>query len=93
MPLEELHLRRARCHKFGPCKGGGGPAHQLAKMFGISKPEEAWTVLKEAAAGDAAAKQKVEAVLGERGAKFDAGWMEAKLAKMAEKLEQRAGAS
>eukprot|EP01052_Picozoa_sp_SAG31_P033211 SAG31_NODE_3726_length_3943_cov_3.054588_1_plen_341_part_10 len=46
-----------------------GPAHRLAQAFGVDL-EQAWGLIKQAHAGDEAAKAKLELALGKMKAKF-----------------------
>lgn len=76
---------------WGHCRGrSGGPAHQLAEALGIDK-HEAWHLIELAASGDAAAKEKIAAAFPDedQANKMDAAWLEAKLAKKADKMASK----
>jgi len=71
----------------GHCHGRGGPAHKIAQALGIDK-HEAWHLIELAAGGDAAAQEKIAAAFtdADQAKQLDAAWLEAKLAKKAEKM-------
>eukprot|EP01052_Picozoa_sp_SAG31_P019740 SAG31_NODE_1453_length_8285_cov_11.761544_1_plen_500_part_00 len=76
---------------WGHCRGrSGGPAHQLAEALGIDK-HEAWHLIELAASGDSAAKEKIAAAFPDKDQanKMDAAWLEAKLAKKADKMANK----
>lgn len=70
-------------HDGGHCRGRGGPANKIAQALGVDK-HEAWRLIEAAAGGDAAAQEKLSAIPDAEQA--DAFWLEAKLAKKAEKM-------
>lgn len=76
---------------WGHCRGrGGGPAQKLAEALGIDK-HDAWHLIELAASGDAAAKEKIAAAFPNEDQvnKMDAAWLEAKLAKKADKMASK----
>lgn len=82
-----MGMKGKGCHGGAHCRGRGGPAHKIAVALGIDK-HEAWDLIEAAAGGDAAAQEKIATAFpdAEQAKQLDAAWVEAKLAKKAEKM-------